>query len=562
MIKEKTLSSGVAGNVLYTTFAANVAARGEQAAVITPRFRGASVTYERTSFLQLHEKARRYGRGLSALGLRAGDRVMMLVPPGVPFLALTLAVTAQGGVPVLLDPGMGIENLGKCLTESRPQGFIGSAKAHLLRLKFPRFFAGLTFAVQAGMLPFPALNLSFLETFAPEEPALSPAEKTDEQTGLIAYTSGATGTPKGVVFTRRMLSAQIALLREEFGLAAGGVDMPLLPAFALFGIALGLTVVPPPFDPARPLSLDPAQAAQIIRDLDVASSFGSPTLWAKIADHCLANGETLPSLRRVFIAGAGVSAETRHRVTAIVPNGEAFTPYGATEALPITLAPAQEIQRRQGATAKGGEIGTCIGVPARGVSARIIRITDGELEHMTDATPLPGQEIGEIIVRGDNVSRAYLFRDDATRNAKIADGENFWHRTGDAGYQDAEGTLYYCGRLMYRVETPEGCLYSEPVERIFAPHERMYRAALIRYCGGPALCVEPKPGGGPRNAAERRIFRRELREIGATTDYTRAIHRIFFHPSFPVDARHNAKIFRDKLGAWAESHGDAQEAGQ
>jgi acyl-CoA synthetase (AMP-forming)/AMP-acid ligase II len=164
--------------------------------------------------------------------------------------------------------------------------------------------------------------------------------------------------------------------------------------------------------------------------------------------------------------------------------------------------------------------------------------------------------VGEIVVRGPMVTKQYVNREHSTRLAKIYDGDALWHRMGDLGYLDEQGRLWFYGRKSQRVQLAGQCLYTEPCERVFNQHPDVYRSALvgIRRAGYTvaAIVVEPLPGKLPRGTAERARFTRELLALGAAHATTRPIQTILFHPAFPVDIRHNAKIFREQLAAWAQ----------
>src|SRR6516165_1845149 len=104
-------------------------------AVVFPesRDRAGRVTYTHLTFRQLHETSDRIARGLESIGVRRGTRTVLMVKPSLDFFALTFALFKLGAVPVLIDPGMGIRNLGKCLPEAMPEAFVGLPKAHLAR---------------------------------------------------------------------------------------------------------------------------------------------------------------------------------------------------------------------------------------------------------------------------------------------------------------------------------------------------------------------------------------------------------------------------------------------
>jgi acyl-CoA synthetase (AMP-forming)/AMP-acid ligase II/pimeloyl-ACP methyl ester carboxylesterase len=502
--------------------------------------------YDAIDFAALAARINAYERGLAAAGLRAAERVIMLVTPGADFLALSYAVMGRGAVPVFIDPGMGVDAVVACIKEAEPSGFIGVPKAHLLRLKAKELFRSLRFCVVAGRLPlFGATRLRDL--LVPAAAAPPPVSRQDDDPALVAFTSGATGRPKGVIFTNRMLTEQLAVFRNQFGFRGGEQDLPLLPVFSLFTSALGVGSIFPPLDPGRPLALVPQQIIRVMRDLGNQTSFGSPTLWTKIAECCRQTSTSLPQLRRVFMAGAPVSQATLDLVKAACPQAESFTPYGATEALPVTVAAADELRQDPPVLAVTGEQGTPVGRAIDGVTLRVVEPLDGPTTG--PLVDCPDRVIGEIVVSGGTVSREYLARPEATAASKIHEAGRVWHRMGDMGYLDAGGQLYFCGRRAHVVTTADQTFHSVPVENVFNRHPQVSRTALIGVAGMPALVVEPRSRS--LDAAARRRLADELRAIGAADPVTAPIRRIYFHPSFPVDARHNAKIFRDRLAAWA-----------
>ncbi len=510
-----------------------------------PRWRAAP-QYDTLDFGSLAARIDAYEHGLMEAGLRAAERVIMLVTPGADFLALSYAVMGRGAVPVFIDPGMGVDAVVACMREAEPSGFIGVPRAHLLRLKAGELFRSLRFSVVAGRFP-PCGAMRLCDLRRPSAAPPTPVPRGDADPALVAFTSGATGRPKGVVFTNRMLSEQLAVFRGQFGFRGGDQDLPLLPVFSLFTAALGVGSIFPPLDPSRPLSLVPAQIIRVMRDLGNQTSFGSPALWSKIGEYCRQTGATLPQLRRVFMAGAPVSQTTIDLVKAACPQAESFTPYGATEALPVTIASADDLWQDQPVLAVTGEQGTPVGRAIEGVALRVVQSLTGQ--PVVPLVDCPERVIGEIVVSGDTVSREYLRRPEATATSKIHDGDRVWHRMGDMGYLDAGSQLYFCGRKAHVVSTPDHTFHSVPVENVFNRHPQVSRTALIEVAGGPALAVEP--AAWPLTPQARQTLAAELRAVGEGDPVTAAIRRFYFHQSFPVDARHNAKIFRDRLGAWA-----------
>ncbi len=502
------------------------------------------------SYRLLWSYVQRYRRGLKGRGMLTGDRVLILVQPGRDFLASVLAVLGNGGVPVFVDPGVGRERLRHCIEDAQVSGAILSPAALALRVLAWRGFRHCKYQmVVTDELPIPGSTGVFAASFSGDP--LPPEPRGELE--FIAYTSGGTGVPKGVCFSAATLREQLGVLREVFGFQAGQVDLPLLPVFSLFTAALGSTSVFPVVDPTRPLSLDPEHVVGVINEYQVTSSFGSPTLWAKIAGWMTDSSVVAPSLERVLIAGAPVSDAVLKSVSGALPSScQVYVPYGATEALPVSVITAAERHGTVGAVpAVSGEQGLLVGRPISGIRVMVARRAgnDGSVRGLT---PCATGEIGDIWVAGPTVSVGYHHHVGEAQN-KFHDGAVLWHRMGDVGYFDSEGHLYFCGRAAHVVSTPSGAKYPIPLERIFNQHPRVARSALIPFRDGAAMVIEPLQGCFPRTAKERGLFTSELQSCIASVPEASEIKAILFHPSFPVDGRHNAKIFRDQLAEWAKN---------
>jgi acyl-CoA synthetase (AMP-forming)/AMP-acid ligase II len=310
-----------------------------------------------------------------------------------------------------------------------------------------------------------------------------------------------------------------------------------------------MTAVIPDMDATRPGSVDPQKIFQPIDDWGVTNMFGSPALLRRIGGA----ERKLSSLRRVISAGAPVPADVIERIAKMLnPGVQVFTPYGATEALPVANIGSGEILgETRMKTAVGA--GVCVGRPVDGMAVKVIRITDDAIATWSDELELPAGHIGEIVVQGPVVSAWYDNRPEATALAKIeASPQGFWHRMGDLGYFDERGRLWFCGRKTHRVLTESETLYTIPCEAVFNVHPQVFRTALVgvgpRGKARPVLCVELKPGLG---AIDRDKLQRELLDLSQSQAHVRAIQTFLVHPGFPVDIRHNSKIFREKLAVWA-----------
>lgn len=510
--------------------------------------------YRSVTFRELDADTDLLADGLQELGVVPGTRLVLLVRPSIDFIALVFALFKSGAVTVLIDPGMGRANLIRCLEEARPAGFVAIPMVHAVRSLLRRFrHARLNVTVGRRWF-WDGTTLNGLRARRLRD-GFRPAATAADDPAAIIFTTGSTGPPKGVLYRHGNFSRQVDEIRDRYAIRPGEVDLPGFPLFALFNSAMGVTTVIPDMDPTRPARVDPRNILEAARDWNVTQAFGSPALWNAVGRYCERHGERLPTLRRVLSAGAPVPPHVLRRMKqAIHPEGEIHTPYGATESLPVATISATEVLGETAERSATGA-GTCVGRRFPGIDWRVIRITDGPLPTIADVEPLPPGAVGELIVRGDVVTREYVTRVEANAEHKIRDGATIWHRLGDLGYLDDQDRFWFCGRKAHRVLTSTGPMYSVPCEAIFNRHERVYRSALVGV--GPAgdqrpvAIVEFWPEKRPRSRAEERRVLDELLALAATFPHTAAIRDVLVHPSMPVDIRHNAKIFREKLAVWA-----------
>jgi acyl-CoA synthetase (AMP-forming)/AMP-acid ligase II len=380
-----------------------------------------------------------------------------------------------------------------------------------------------------------------------------PVQTCRDDMAAILFTSGSTGPPKGAIYTHGTFAAQVDTLRDMYDIRPGEIDLPTFPLFALFAPALGMTALIPQMDFTRPGTVSPRKILGPVAEYSATTMFGSPALLNRVGRYGVKHGTTLSSLKRIISAGAPVPAAVLERFAALLPaDAEIFTPYGATEALPVSSIGSREVLSETGAMTGEGH-GVCVGHPVASISLAIIPITDAPVDTWSDDLVLPVWEVGEIAVRGPQVSSAYINRPEATRLAKIPDpAGGVWHRMGDVGYLDNNGRIWFCGRKAHRVVTSKCTLFTIPVEGVFNTHTKVFRTALVGLgpmgSQQPVLCVELETKAG---LPEQEQIRKELLELGSRYPNTKNIQKILFHPSFPVDIRHNAKIFREKLSVWA-----------
>jgi acyl-CoA synthetase (AMP-forming)/AMP-acid ligase II len=398
-------------------------------------------------------------------------------------------------------------------------------------------------------------GLTLYDVRAAGSPEFDAVETRANDPAAIIFTTGSTGPPKGVLYRHLTFDQQVVEIAQYYGIQPGEVDVPGFPLFGLFNAAMGVTTVIPEMDASRPAKVDPRKFIDAINAWSATQSFGSPAIWNRVGRYCEENRIQLPTLRRVLSAGAPVPPHVLARVKQWMPiDGEMHTPYGATEALPVASISATEVSNETAERTRVGA-GTCVGRRFPRISWKIVRIVDGPIKTLNEVDELPPEEIGELIVSGPVVTRQYVTRVEANALAKIADGDRIWHRMGDVGYFDDGERFWFCGRLAHRVMTCDGPMFTIPCEAIFNNHPSIYRSALVGIgpigAQRPVIIAEPWPGQMPVTRAAKSKLISELRELGRANSLTERIDSFLLRRSLPVDIRHNAKIFREKLAPWA-----------
>jgi acyl-CoA synthetase (AMP-forming)/AMP-acid ligase II len=525
---------GVGGNP-------NVAARLAARAALHPE-RTAIVEYaggapRRISFGALAERVTALAAGMRAEGIGAGDRVLLFVPMSIDLYVALLATLHTGATAVFLDAWAGRERLDAAVAAARPKAFIGSPRAHLLRLASPAVRAIPVKWVAGRRWPRLARHERLGKT--------APAAVSAGDPALVTFTTGSTGAPKGAARSHGFLWAQHLALAAHLRLTDRDVDMPTLPVFVLNNLAGGTPSVIPDFDPRRPAEIDPAAIDRQMRAVGVTTSSGSPAFYERLAEWAAARGAKLP-LRALFTGGAPVYPPLA-RLLADRVEGEAHVVYGSTEAEP---AAGIEARAMLAAMEEGGE-GICVGAPVPQVELRILRPHDGPIElgpgGWAEWDAEPG-ETGEVVVTGDHVLAGYLDDPEADRANKIRDGERVWHRTGDAARRDEQGRLWLMGRVSQRVERAGETWWSTPAEvrALSAPgvrHAAYLGVPDARLGQRAVLCVEAE--GGRLDDAARAGLLHRLHPV--PVDELRMLARI------PRDPRHASKTdvaaLRTLLGA-------------
>ena len=511
----------------------------------------------RYTYRELNEVSDVLARGLQEIGIVKGTRTVLMVTPGLDFFALAFALFKLGAVMIAVDPGMGVKNLGTCLQEAEAEAFIGVRRAHMARILYGWAKTSLKInVVVEARLFFGTLmtDLHELKRLGAGSEKVAMNEVDAEDAAAILFTSGSTGVPKGVCYTHANFSAQLGALKKLYEIQPGEIDLATFPLFALFAPALGMTSIIPDMDFTRPGEVNAESIIHAIEKYEATTMFGSPALLNRVGRWGVERGKRLPRLKRVISAGAPVSAAVIQRFSRLLEKDiEIFTPYGATEALPVASIGGKEVMQQTGRLTGEGR-GVCVGLPVPGIDLKIVAITDEAIENWGSVNLLETNEVGEIAVKGAQVSEAYYNCPSSNELSKIKDADGgFYHRMGDLAYLDEQGRVWFCGRKSERVVIEKEIMYTTCCEGVFNTNVRVLRSALVKIHVEsevqPALCVELEADS---QHTDQRVLIQELLDIAKSYKHTAMIKHILIHPAFPIDIRHNAKIGRAELGEWAE----------
>jgi acyl-CoA synthetase (AMP-forming)/AMP-acid ligase II/pimeloyl-ACP methyl ester carboxylesterase len=496
-------------------------------------------------------------RALRARGVRRGHRVAVLIPPGIDLNTVVYAVWRLGAVVVIADAGLGLGRLGAALRSAGPDHVIG-IRAALVLARSTRVPGATIRADSEAMVDLIAEAQSLPSLTAGD------AEVGPDDDAAILFTSGATGPPKGVVYTRAQLIAQVTLLAETFGLKEGAGFVAAFAPFALYGPPLGLPCAVPDMDVTAPHTLTAAALADAVAAVEAASVFASPAaLRNVVATAHELSAEQREALSRpglVLSAGAPVPTSLLRQVKRLMPAARTHTPYGMTEVLPVaTIDPTQLDQDDLacGGLRSAGPMdwsateeddasagGVCVGPPVAGVSVRIAPWSS-PAEDLTDAAGV----LGEIVVRGPHVKQRYHHAWGAEQAAARPPG---WHRTGDVGYLDDDGRLWVQSRKVHVLRTPHGLVTPYPVEHRVAALPEVEDAAVVGV--GPdgatqvvVIVVPPRRIGRRASPLADAQLSAAVR-VAAEVPVAAVLRRDWL----PVDIRHASKVDRTSLALWAD----------
>lgn len=562
-----------------------------------PKGDGTSVSVTLT-WAELNQQVNAAATRLHALGVRPGDRVNLMVPPGARLTTLIYACMKLGAVIVVADTGLGIPGLTRALKGANPSFLVGIPAA--LSAARTLLWPGVRISVEPlGSVQEKLLGVAGSVFTAPAAdgtpgaPVPTPTvvefpSPVPDADAAVLYTSGSTGPAKGVVYTQRQLAGMRDAIANTYGFAPGSGLVAGFAPFALLGPALGATSVTPTMDVTRPKTLTASALASAAAAIDASVVFASPAALVNVvatADELNAEQRAaLAKVQTVLSAGAPIPVPLLEELSALVPNASLHTPYGMTEGLPVTDVSFEMIRQAiaEGTPNAAGEVldpfardGVCVGFAVYGAAVAIAPLLqDGSVD--SQMTHEPGVT-GEILVSAPHVKDRY---DTLWVTEEQSISTPGWHHTGDVGHLDASGRLWVEGRLAHVLLTSQGVLTPVAAEQSAESLPEVRRAALVAVgpagTAAPVLVIEASantavlearqsasafkralldrvPGVGRFPIAEgvapfelSQLVRRKVAEdTGVEVAAVLVVHE------HPTDIRHNSKIDRPALGEWA-----------
>ena len=503
----------------------------------------------RVSFAELEQSVRSLAAGLAEVGVRPGQRVALLVPPGIDLTAAVYACWRIGAVIVVADAGLGVRSMGRALRSAGPDWVVGIPKglaaAAALRVPGRRVVAGehsrrllAALKVEYSLSRLTVLGAAQLRAGH----TLPPPPDADAESAVL-FTSGATGPAKGVVYRLGQLRAQVDLISTMCGIAADDRIVAAFAPFALYGPALGTGAAVPDMDVTAPGTLTAQALADAALAVGATVVFASPAALRNVlATQQELTGpqrEALGRVRLVMSFGAPVPASLLRSVSQLIPAAEIHTPYGMTEVLPVADISLTEIEEA------GPGNGVCVGHPLPGVTIRVsplspLAVPDGEL---TDEPEVTGEILVAAAHRKDRYDRLWATERESSRTPG-------WHRTGDVGHLDDRARVWVEGRLVHVLTTAGGPVTPVGVEQRVELLDAVQAAAVVGV--GPVgvqqvvVVVVPTDQSKTSQVLAEEELSRSVREA-ADAD----VVAVLTVKALPVDIRHASKVDRAKVARWA-----------
>ncbi|WP_434526068.1 fatty acid CoA ligase family protein [Photorhabdus asymbiotica] len=477
------------------------------------------------SFRDFFSHASHFQRLLTQAGFVAGDRLLVIVQPGLILYPLLIAILGLGLVPVMLERGLSKKQLREILRHSKLSAVITQPTLGKFWFLIPELWRLRRFVIGQRIW-----GMKMLETPSQHLPLNSfiCRDLPPDTTGLITFTSGSTGMPKGANRTHDSLLAQLYAIKALFPEEKNEIDLHSFPVMVLHSLCCGNSSILPNFDFSHPATVDPQKIVKQLQDKGITCLSGAPAYMNKVTNYARNNRLSFPNVRTVIVGGAPANKSLLENCLTVFPHARHLVVYGSTEVEPISTV-EMSIQLNQWATHDG----YLVGKPVTQAEICIREITTNPQQ----ITPLTTGNVGEILVAGPHVLKDYIDNPQATKENKLPRKQGgIWHCTGDVGYIDATGQLWLLGRVKDKVVLDDGrIIHPYMVEKRINELPDVTRSAFVLHpLGGAALILE-----STTTPADLPVI---LDELNITL-----VTRLYYINPIPVDIRHNSKINRIEL---------------
>lgn len=475
---------------------------------------------EQLTYAALLQKVQAAAAYFAKKGFEKGDKVLVLIPMTTKLYIVVLSLLYIGAVPVFLDEWVSLKRLKVCLQTVPCKGIIASPK--LLFVSW--FISSLRYLkkITPGSI--------FTNDLLPHPIAVFPND-----TALVTFTTGSTGTPKAANRTHQFLQAQYSALYPLLD-NTYNTTLTLLPIVVLLNLRLGKTNILPAGKLQAGKESAVLQLAQLIERHHIKSLIASPAITVAVAKAAASNSFQTGSVQQVITGGGPVFPEQAKVVGQAFKYASATVVYGSTEAEPISTISMQNLSANNAVVLQ--QKGLPVGSVHEDIKLAIVPFTQQPIPNLQIdefcERKLPVNCSGELIVTGPHVLQQYLNNEVAQRQNKFYVAGRLWHRTGDEARIDEAGDLYFLGRCNEVIDWMGQKLHPLIAMWLLKQHVAVQEAALLLLNNRLLVVLEKKDA-------------HLAQSVKAYTEKALPDSIIRWVKTIPKDKRHQTKIDYEKL---------------
>ena len=516
------------------------------------------------TFGELEKQVEQLASGMAAFGIQPGDRVAVMIMPGVDLALSVYACWRLGAALVLVDSGLGRQGMQAALRSANPDYLIGIDKALIAARLLGWPGRRIAVAKRSATLVKSLGIISDLETLITLGQGLPvPAWPDEACVAIVAFTSGSTGPSKGVVYQHSQVQAQRDALMQLYSIVESDRLVAAFAPFALYGPTMCITCVVPTMDVKRPSTLSAGALADAVASIKATLVFASPAALVNVVatqgNLSAEKRAAFDTVRLTLSAGAPVRSQLLQAAKAVFTSAQFHTPYGMTEVLPVANISLDELVQLE-RDAPLDSAGVCVGFPVDGV-----HISIDPLDEQGEPIGKPGEQVGvlgEIVVRAAHCRHGYDRLWFTQHKASLPIGS---HRSGDIGQLDEEGRLWIGGRLGHVMCSSDGVIAPVAAEQLIESLPEVHAAAVVGV--GPkgvqvvVAVVQMQDAGSVARVTPLDLIDRVRASVALPVGTEIDIAAVLVAKQLPVDKRHNSKIDRTAVAQWASRVLAGEKAG-